>query len=381
MIRKNLLALATLAVLLYGCNGIGSDKKTVTINIDDTEGSTVTFAKRVQSGVQVLDSATVSGGKAVLEIPNLPLDFYQVVLDGNAQLTVVVDSTESLSITTTKESFDSPTGINGSTHTSKFHEWMNAKKANEKEISELRDAINKNPEDRTLVTRYNELSTKYLETNKAFIQENPGTPTLIFALGSINFQQEPDLFSSAVSSLRGKMDHSMFFKQLNSQAQRYEQMLAQQEQQRKMQEAADKMTPIGGVAPDFTQKTPAGKDLSLSDLRGKIVLLDFWASWCKPCRLENPNVVRMYNKYKNKGFDILSVSLDKNQPAWERAIEQDGMTWHHCSDLAAWSNAAARQYGVSSIPKTFLLDREGKILAKNLRGAALEQKLEEIFGS
>lgn len=137
---------------------------------------------------------------------------------------------------------------------------------------------------------------------------------------------------------------------------------------------------IGGTPPDFTQKTPEGEDLSLKDLRGKVVLVDFWASWCGPCRKENPNVVKMYDKYKDKGFEILGVSLDSNKDRWVKAIAKDGLTWPHISDLKGWKNEAAKTYAITSIPQTILLDEEGKILAKNLRGPTLEAKLAEIFG-
>ncbi len=136
----------------------------------------------------------------------------------------------------------------------------------------------------------------------------------------------------------------------------------------------------GQVAPDFTQPTPEGENLSLSDLRGKVVLVDFWASWCKPCRRENPNVVRVYDKYKDKGFEILGVSLDAKREAWLGAIEQDQLGWMHVSDLEFWNNAAAQTYGVRGIPYTVLVDTEGKIIAQNLRGPSLEAKLAEIFG-
>lgn len=120
--------------------------------------------------------------------------------------------------------------------------------------------------------------------------------------------------------------------------------------------------------------------MKLSDLRGKVVLVDFWASWCKPCRRENPTVVKMYHKYKNKGFDIFSVSLDKSADRWKQAIAQDGLVWKsHVSDLKFWSNAAAKAWGVSSIPATFLLDKEGNVIGRNLRGAALEAKLAEVL--
>lgn len=136
---------------------------------------------------------------------------------------------------------------------------------------------------------------------------------------------------------------------------------------------------VGGTAPDFSQETPEGDALSLSALRGKVVLIDFWASWCGPCRQENPNVVRVYQKYKDKGFEILSVSLDNKKDRWLQAIEKDGLDWLHVSDLKGWQNEVAQMYDVHSIPQTILLDPEGKILARNLRGPSLEQKLAELF--
>jgi thiol-disulfide isomerase/thioredoxin/predicted secreted protein len=140
------------------------------------------------------------------------------------------------------------------------------------------------------------------------------------------------------------------------------------------------VAPVGEEAPNFTAQTPEGKDLSLKDLRGKVLLVDFWASWCGPCRRENPNVVRVYNKYKDKGFDILGVSLDTKKDRWLGAIAKDGLTWNHVSDLKGWSSDPAKMYGVRGIPFTILLDKDGKVIAKNLRGPQLEAKLEEIFG-
>ncbi len=137
----------------------------------------------------------------------------------------------------------------------------------------------------------------------------------------------------------------------------------------------------GEVAPDFVQKTPTGEDLKLSDLRGKIVLVDFWASWCGPCRRENPHVKKLYEKYNHRGFEVLGVSLDRTKASWERAIKQDGLEWEHVSDLKGWKNEVAKMYSVSSIPHTILLDQEGRIIARKLRSPQLEQLLAEIFGS
>jgi thiol-disulfide isomerase/thioredoxin len=135
----------------------------------------------------------------------------------------------------------------------------------------------------------------------------------------------------------------------------------------------------GAMAPEIKLATPAGPDLALSSLRGKYVLIDFWASWCGPCRRENPNVVKTYAAYKDKGFEIFGVSLDQDRAAWLKAIETDKLVWKHVSDLKYWSSAGAQAYQVNSIPQTFLLYREGRIIAKGLRGAALDQYLAQLF--
>jgi peroxiredoxin len=138
-------------------------------------------------------------------------------------------------------------------------------------------------------------------------------------------------------------------------------------------------TSTGMPAKDFSQPDVNGKMVSLSSMRGKYVLIDFWASWCGPCRGENPNVVAAYNKFKNKNFTILGVSLDDNKDKWLKAVEQDGLTWTQVSDLKGWENAAAQDYGVRGIPANFLVDPNGNIVAANLRGPALEAKLQEIL--
>ena len=144
---------------------------------------------------------------------------------------------------------------------------------------------------------------------------------------------------------------------------------------------ASKAFDIGQIAPDFSAPTPDGDIIKLSDIKGKVTLIDFWASWCKPCRIENPNVVKVYEKYHDKGLEIISVSLDKpdKKDAWIKAIEDDNLQWHHVSNLKYWNDPVAQMYQVRSIPATFLLDAEGKIIAKKLRGAALENKIAELL--
>ena len=137
---------------------------------------------------------------------------------------------------------------------------------------------------------------------------------------------------------------------------------------------------IGTMVDDFSAPNPEGKTLSLKESMGKITIIDFWASWCKPCRLENPNVVRVYNKYHDKGLNIIGVSLDKKQESWTKAIADDNLDWNHVSNLKFWQDPIARAYGVRSIPATFIIDEQGQVIAKNLRGPALEQKISELLG-
>lgn len=140
---------------------------------------------------------------------------------------------------------------------------------------------------------------------------------------------------------------------------------------------------IGEIAMDFTQNDTSGNPVSLSDFRGQYVLIDFWATWCIPCRIENPNVVRAYQKYKDKNFTVLGISLDREEQKeyWKSAIRNDKLTWTHVSDLKGWNNEVAKQYGIKAIPQNYLLDPEGRIIAKNIKGEELSRTLERVYKS
>ena len=142
---------------------------------------------------------------------------------------------------------------------------------------------------------------------------------------------------------------------------------------------AKRKVEIGVLAIDFSEKDPKGNIIKLSDYKGKYVLLDFWASWCAPCRKENPNLVKTYHQFKDKGFDILAVSLDHSKENWIKAIDKDQLSWKHVSDLKFWDSKAAKLYGIRNIPSNVLIDPSGKIIARNLRGEELINKLEEVF--
>jgi thiol-disulfide isomerase/thioredoxin len=211
----------------------------------------------------------------------------------------------------------------------------------------------------------------------------------VYLLSSLNPQEDTDFIKGQIAEIEKTTPNSIYLNNIKDIIKKVEaqpsqeEMLKQQAQQQAQAQAQAQAgeAEVSGEAKEIVMNGLDGKtQMKLSDLRGKVVLVDFWASWCKPCRRDNPNVVKMYHEYKNKGFDIFSVSLDKSADRWAQAVAQDGLVWNsHVSDLKFWNNAAAKAWGVSSIPATFLLDKEGKVIAKNLRGAALEAKLKEIL--
>ena len=207
-----------------------------------------------------------------------------------------------------------------------------------------------------------------------FIGANQNSPSLIAALSVMDKQNELEAYERIIVQLQQAFGQSELVKQYVNDFYTFK---------KKLEEG--KPLAEGKTAPDFEEllaKPIKGKKtMKLSDLKGKVVLIDFWASWCGPCRRENPNVVKTYAKYEKDGFTILSVSLDNDKTKWMDAIEKDALVWpFHVSDLGGWNSKVARMYEVSSVPFTLLLDRDGKIIKANLRGPALEAELAKIFG-
>ena len=214
-----------------------------------------------------------------------------------------------------------------------------------------------------------------------FAQAHRNELAALSALESLDASAHKELFRETLHALKASHSESFYYgkiKKLYDEAMRPRKIeLANPDQRR----GKNSKYIQGDMAPDIVMNDPEGNERKLSDLRGKIVLLDFWASWCGPCRRENPNVVRAYEKYKDQGFEVFSVSLDSDVNRWKQAIEQDQLVWpSHVCDLQGWRNAAAREYGISSIPHTMLIDRDGSILATHLRGNGVESALRGLFG-
>lgn len=222
----------------------------------------------------------------------------------------------------------------------------------------------------------NKIGENFIGEMKKGITSTKSPLVALFYVTNLPFQEYPDENKLVVDKLKKDLPNSSYTKDF---AAVYEQF-TQQVKAAETQKVAAQSTAIGAQAPEIDLPTPDGKNIKLSSLKGKVVLVDFWASWCGPCRVEMPNVVNTYNKYKSKGFTVYSVSLDKEAGAWKNSIKALGMTWeNHVSDLKYWQCEAAQAYGVNGIPATFLLDKEGKIVATNLRGPALEAKVAELL--
>ncbi|MBS1582359.1 MAG: TlpA family protein disulfide reductase [Bacteroidetes bacterium] len=374
----NTLALGALA-LLMGC-ATGDAHRTITAHVEGGAGRTLYFDTFIGNKPQRVDSVVLDAqGDGVLRIARMPLDFYALALGDKDMLVLVLDSAESVTVEAAAAGFQEPKKVEGSVHSDLLYGFFAEAKRFDAEKQQLVDRINADRADTAAITRINAINREFYAYCKQFAAEHKSSPAVLAAMSRLNIQQELPLFIEVREALRGTVPYSEYYAGYRDQVDRMEQQVAAMKAQEEQMARLDNLIPVGSEAPDFAQQTPEGRKLALSDLKGQVVLIDFWASWCKPCRMENPNVKRVYTKYHAKGFEILGVSLDRDQAAWTNAIQQDGLPWKHVSDLGFWNNAAAQQYGVSSIPYTVLVGRDGKVIAKNLRGEKLEQKLAEIF--
>jgi thiol-disulfide isomerase/thioredoxin len=363
------LGAALITFILVSCGSDASTKGGFTISgkITNSTEKTIVVNELTPKGLVVLDSATVNsdGGfklegkvsEKVFAIINFPKGAVLLVLDSTTNMALSIDAN-------TPDQF----GVKGSEDTERLRKLL---EVNSKYMQALRDLETKyaiynttvpTPEVQEQIRKeYDSIMTSRSTELHAFVFTGKPSITAYFATNFLTAEADFPFFDKVDKTFYPQFSNSKYAREHH---QRVEVL---------------RRTAIGETAPDIVLNDPFGKTVALSSLRGKYVLVDFWASWCKPCRMENPNVVRMYNKYKSKGFDVFSVSLDDNKDNWIKAINDDQLLWTHVSDLKKWSASVVQSYNIESIPFTVLLDKDGKIVAKNLRGLQLEQKLAELM--
>jgi len=360
--------------------------------ITGAEGQKLTLEGFNEKGGSVFIDSTSLDAAGKFYFPakeDMNMDLYRLKLDDKERsgMLVMTDKNESLVVEASAENLMTPTTIKGSVQSELLHDFKNKIEAFNKEFNEIKQGLTNNSETTAEEKKAaNERATAIQDEKTdyilAFLEEHKTKPVTMAAVTQLNVFSNMREYVKVRDQVKDQYGETFYFGMVNQQIDKAK----KQKQQRtagsaKQQEKNNKYS-AGMDAPDIVMADPSGKELRLSDLKGKVVLIDFWASWCGPCRRENPNVVRAYKEYNEKGFEVFSVSLDRAQDRWEKAIETDNLIWpYHVCDYKGWQNEASQLYGISSIPHTVLVGRDGKIVATKLRGAALDKKLEELFNS
>lgn len=363
--KKVLLALGII-VTLMACNKSNKDF-TVNGNITgDLENGTKVFLKKVGDQNQPIDidTTTVENGKFTFSGPADQPEIHYIFIDKMRGNIPFVLENGTIAVTAQKDSLNFAK-LEGTVQNDLFAEYINGSRKISEKAMHINDDMRKASMSKDSVTmaslreEYFELQEEAQNFESAYVKEHPNA--LISALIIERMISDPNAPKEDAQKLYDGLTPEI---KATKPGKSVGEKLAQ-----------GKNTEIGAKAPDFSAPTPSGAQLALKDVMGKVTLIDFWAAWCKPCRAENPNVVNIYNKYHDKGLNIIGVSLDRTADDWKKAIEDDGLNWNHVSNIAYFDDAIAKLYNIQAIPATFLLDENGVIVAKNLRGPALEEKI------
>lgn len=342
---------------------------TISGTIANHEGEYVYLSELGANVMIPLDSAKISPNNSFLISTNIEKSNFFQLSNGAKQYTILIlEPNEVVELDLDAQRMLQPAKVKGSPISMQFYSILQnvnqfdaAQQQLNAEYEKYVGTAQQDSVGQVLSRQYEAIKIQKEEYLKKEISNSPSLASLIF-LENIDIEQNLDLYIKLDKILYAKYPDNLFVKDVHNKV-----------------ESKMRLAP-GSAAPEINLPDQEGNNIALSTLKGKVVLIDFWASWCSPCRRENPNNVRLYEKYKSKGFEIYGVSLDKERSSWVKAIKDDKLTWTHVSDLRYWQSVAAKKYGVSSIPFTVLIDKEGNVIEVGLRGAALEQKLEQIFG-
>lgn len=370
----------TLSLILNGC--IGGLDSPVSGRLDGAENGQVTIGRLQTGGYVTIDTANVdaSGSFAFAAdvLDGLPLDVYQMSVDGR-QFYIIADSLSTLRVEGSIESgkgLATNISVTGDDWSSDFSNFIRETAVRNDSLVAWKMKVSNAelPIDERNAARTEFDAAKEAQTDMArrTVREHKNDPVGLLAIEYLDLSADRALAKQVLDSTRALMGHTMAHRNLSNR-------LAKVANPRNQKRRNDLIQP-GMAMPDIALADPSGKQRALSDLRGKVVLVDFWASWCGPCRRENPNVVRAWNEYKDRGFEVFSISLDRDVSKWQRAIDQDGLVWpYHISDLKGWSSVVSQRYGISSIPHAILIDKDGTVVATHLRGSQLERELEKLL--
>ena len=368
--KLTLVAAAVLGLAGACQNAAAADGYEVAGQLKNAPAGTVLHLAELNGNqfVEKTQGKTDAAGNFTLKGAALAPGIYQLKLDEANQVLLYLDNNTRVKLTGDAKSLPATYSVKGSPDAEVLRQFTLVMAGTKGQLDDLGKRYNaagqagKTAEMKTIEKEYFTIQGRNNAQLKGLIRKNATSVVSGFAVGAFLSPDDEFQFVDSVAAVQRKANPtSPFTKDLTA---RLEPMRA---------------TAQGALAPDINLPTPEGKPLALSSLRGQYVLLDFWASWCGPCRQENPNVVKAYNQFKGKGFTIYSVSLDQDKGRWLKAIESDGLTWHHVSDLAGWNSAGGASYGVKSIPQSYLIDPQGRIIAKNLRGEALAAKLAAVL--
>ncbi len=380
MLRKlQLFLLAGVSLILASCSGVQENGYIIDVDFPAAADRTVYLIDFNDSGIVVLDSTMLSGGNAQFKGKLAEDVVYYVGLSRNNLAPVVLKAGYEVALTF-KDTANVNKGyeVKGSEETRMLQTFFDSFSKVQDGVRELQLKV-QNAEQQQLPNldsirtqardEYYKLYDNQNKTIKTLIEKaDTGVVALnlaIFALNMLDPTQDAAYLSNLHAKYKKASPGSRYFKSFDTM---FRAMFPEEKVKQNME------------APDIQLPDPSGKIVALSSLKGKVVLIDFWASWCKPCRQESPNMVKLYNRFKDKGFEIYGVSLDKDKKAWTEAIQKDGLNWIHVSDLKFWQSDAAALYSVTSIPATYLLNAQGKVLATNLRGQELEKAVELALG-